>query len=87
MADGTEPFSGGDLIGSLALRASQYPLDPVDGVDYDSRTNVYTSGSRPDMLTVDERVVCAVPEPGSTLLSLSALATLLAVHGVRRHWA
>jgi hypothetical protein len=87
VADGTEPFSGGDLIESPALRASQYPLVPEDDVDYDSRTNVYTSGSRPDMLTVNERVVCAVPEPGSTLLSLSALATLLGVQGLRRRLA
>jgi hypothetical protein len=82
--DGTAPFSAGDLIGSLALRASQFPLVPEGGVDYDSRTNVYTSGSRPEMLTVDERAVCAVPEPGATLLSLSALATLFAVQELRR---
>jgi hypothetical protein len=60
---------------------------PEDGVDYDSRTNVYTSGSSPDLLTVDELAVCAVPEPGATLLSLSALATLFGVQGLRRRWA
>jgi subtilisin family serine protease len=81
--EGVQPFVAGDRIGSLAVNADQAPPEPVDGVQYESRTAVYDASSFPDLLTVSERTVCRVPEPLPDELGLVALGTVLAVAGAR----
>jgi hypothetical protein len=84
VAEGAEPFVGGDRIGSLAVIADQAPPEPPGGGEYASRTDLYDGGSFPDLLTVSERTVCRVPEPGAYGLPLGALGTVALVGGGRR---
>jgi len=81
--DGSEPFVGGDMLGSILTRSSMTPPDPDPGDSFGSVTLGYRPSDFADLLTITERPIC-VPEPGSSALALAALATLGGVVRLRR---
>jgi len=81
--NGSEPFVGGDVLGSLVTRSSMAPPDPEPGESFGSVTLAYRPPSFTNLLTITERPIC-VPEPGSSALALAVLATLGGIARLRR---
>jgi len=83
---GTQPFQGGDVLGSIATRATtDTPSDPPpqDGLGFPSL--VYAPPSFAELLTITERPVCVrLPEPGGPALAAAVLAALGCASRLRR---